>query len=535
MGAESTPGGGGFFSPLRILGSLFGTTDFEAHTHEQLLAMVEAANPKTLETLSAQLTDAAKTITQIGEDLKTYITGVPWEGEAGKAMEAWGEGAWKATLQLGTYSNVGGTWMGHAAQTLREVKQNMPPVDATAKGNIEAAHKFRNMPDYKELLGPAQAKVREDHAQAVQQMNKLAQSYSFSTFVIGAAEAPTFPPPPGQFVPDDQRKSRRVYRDGAEQNSRTINTGTENPRRSAQSSYAETAAKPDSTSFVPPQNATETVRPSGPPGSQPTGQPVGMEIDSVDTLAPTTTTQSQTPGSGFVPTKPEGASTVLPGAIPPTFTRNPGGPGVVGAGSGSATAKGVSGGRGALPAGQIGSVGGIGQVGASGMTGSRMPIPREGGIVGGKPVMPTTSNPTGAIPRGTVIGTEGTTGARGGAMGRGMAGMPGGMYGGGPMGGADQSGVSGGRRLASETGGVVGGRQPQSGQSSARPFTPGGSGLIRGAGDQSPSGRAGAGAVGANRAGSRHEDESGERPDYLSEDEETWQQGNRRVVPPVID
>lgn len=30
-------------------------------------------------------------------------------------------------------------------------------------------------------------------------------------------------------------------------------------------------------------------------------------------------------------------------------------------------------------------------------------------------------------------------------------------------------------------------------------------------------------------------DEGGERPDYLTEDEETWQQGGRRVVPPVID
>jgi hypothetical protein len=30
-------------------------------------------------------------------------------------------------------------------------------------------------------------------------------------------------------------------------------------------------------------------------------------------------------------------------------------------------------------------------------------------------------------------------------------------------------------------------------------------------------------------------DENGERPDYLVEDDEAWQQGGRRVVPPVID
>ncbi|WP_329019626.1 WXG100 family type VII secretion target [Streptomyces sp. NBC_00690] len=531
MGAESTPGGGGFFSPLRILGSLFGTTDFEAHTHEQLLAMVEAANPKSLETLSAQLVDAAKTITEIGEDLKTYITTVPWEGEAGKAMETWGEGAWKATLQLGEYSNVGGKWMGLAAQTLREVKQNMPPLDATAKGNVESAHKYRNMPDYKELLGPAQAKLREDKAQAVQQMNKLAQSYSLSTFVISAAEAPTFPPPPGEFVPKDERKAGGDLSRSTNAVPRERSVSGENPRRSAQVPVADVQSKPENSNFAPPQGVTEALRPGEPPVSRPTDQPVSMEIDSVGTLPPATTPQSQPPASSSLPVRPDGASPVMPGSVPPTFAKNPGLPSAAGSGA----TKGVSGGRGVVTPGLVGGVGPIGQVGSSGVAGSRMPLAREGGIVGGKPVMPTTNNPNGAIPRGTVVGTENTTGSRGGAMGRGMAGMAGGMYGGGPMGGADQSGVSGGRRLASEAGGVVGGRQQQPGQANARPFTPGGSGLVRGAGDQSQTGRTGMGGAAVNRPGSSPEESTGDRPDYLSEDEETWQQGSRRVVPPVID
>ncbi|MEU0986625.1 hypothetical protein [Streptomyces sp. NPDC005953] len=537
MGAESTPGVGGFFSPLRILGSLFGTTDFEAHTHEQLLAMVEAANPKSLETLSAQLVDAAKTITEIGEDLKTYITTVPWEGEAGKAMETWGEGAWKATLQLGEYSNVGGKWMGLAAQTLREVKQNMPPLDATAKGNVESAHKYRNMPDYKELLGPAQAKLREDKAQAVQQMNKLAQSYSLSTFVISAAEAPTFPPPPGEFVPGEGRAAQAFRESGY--STRTENGSTaraERTRGSSESVSIENGRGSYESASALPQNTSAPTSHVEQPDSRPTGQqPVGMEIDSVGSLPPAATPQTQIPGSGPVHSKPDGASTVMPGSVPPTFTKSPGTVSQSGAGGGPGSTKGVTGGRGVLPAGQLGSMGAVGQVGSSGVAGSRVPLAREGGIVGGKPVMPTTNNPTGAIPRGTVIGTENTTGSRGGAMGRGMAGMPGGMYGGGPIGGADQNGVSGGRRLASEAGGVVGGRQQPSGQAGARPFTPGGSGLVRASGDQSQSGRTSAGASGVNRPNSSDEVEGGERPDYLSEDEETWQQGNRRVVPPVID
>ncbi|WP_306328728.1 hypothetical protein [Streptomyces venezuelae] len=86
--------------------------------------------------------------------------------------------------------------------------------------------------------------------------------------------------------------------------------------------------------------------------------------------------------------------------------------------------------------------------------------------------------------------------------------------------GGGQSGIRGGRRLAGETGGVVGGKAQRAGTTGTggRPFTPGGSGLVRG---------------NTARADER-EEQNGERPDYLVEDEETWQQG-RRVAPPVID
>jgi hypothetical protein len=85
------------------------------------------------------------------------------------------------------------------------------------------------------------------------------------------------------------------------------------------------------------------------------------------------------------------------------------------------------------------------------------------------------------------------------------------------MGGVGQSGMTGGRRLAVEPGGIVGGRARQPGTSSGRGFTPGGSGLVR-----------------RGTSGERNE-ATGERPDYLVEDEETWQQNRRRIVPPVID
>lgn len=508
--AEPSSGGGGFF-PLGLFGGLFGTTDFESKSHDEMLTMVAAANPETLKTLASQLTDASKTINEIGEDLKAYITSVPWEGEAGKAMETWGEGAWKATLQLGTYSAVGGTWLGNAAQTLTEVKQNLPKKDVTAQGNLDASREYRNDPDSAKIGSEARAKLNEDHAQAVQQMNKLAQSYSFSTFLISAAEPPTFPPPPGEFVPEAPRKSDELVR----------STGTESSVQRVASDDSRSSSRRGvvegrDTSTTTPREVAVTERPVAerpvterPVTERPVAeQPVRLETDSVDTLPP----QTQIPPAPTVPPsgRPDTPNTVLPVTIPPTFN---GKNAVVPTTSGP-VGRALPGAQGTPPPGPAGS---------------RMP--RETGIVGGRPVTPNTGRPAGGLPRGPVIGGEGSTGARG-PMGRGMAGMPGG---GGPMGGAGQSAISGGRRLASEAGGMVGGRPQQSGQSGARPFTPGGSGLVRGANPGAGAGRAGAGSPGRRGANSRQDEQNGERPDYLTEDEETWQQSRRHIVPPVID
>jgi hypothetical protein len=498
--AEPSEGGGVVMPPLGILGLFFGTTDFESKTHEQMLAMVKGANPETLKTLSDQLTDAGKTITEIGEDLRAYIKGVRWEGEAGKAMEIWGDQAWKATLQLGTYSTVGGTWIGNAAQTLREVKANLPEKDATAQANYDAAVKYRNDPDSEDIRREAWSKMTEDHAQAVQQMNKLAQSYSFSTFVISAAEPPTFPPPPGQFVPRADENTSTYVGTGTDRT-----TGTE---RGTSDQYVPAVnrefkeGRSDSTPVV----KTDVIEPRP-------GRPVEMGIDSLETLPP----QSQLPQTTTTGTPPATRPdyNVLPPVVgvPPSQVGKSGlpAPGVPNSGKGFPGARNV--------------------VSPSGGINSRMP--RDSGIMGGRPVSPTGGRPTGGIPRSNVIGGDNNATARG-PMGRGMAtpGMPGGPT------GAGQAGGISGRRLAAEGGGMVGGR-PQAGQAGARPFTPGGTGLVRGTPTSGGAGsgqvgRTGAGA-GTNSSGRRRDDEHGERPDYLSEDEETWQQGSRRVVPPVID
>lgn len=244
-----------------------------------------------------------------------------------------------------------------------------------------------------------------------------------------------------------------------------------------------------------------------------------MEIDGVATLPDAQSVPSATPSSLPGGGRPESGipSTGVP--VPPTIG---GGPVMPSGPSGVGRPTGIS--RPSMPgtgAGPLGS-GPIGRPSGS------------GGITGGRAVPQTPGRPAGGIPRGTVIGGEATQvrPPMGRAMGAG--GMATGI-------GPGQSGMSGGRRLAGETGGIVGGRSQQPGRTGMRPFTPGGSGLVRAA--RPAEGAHGAGPVGRGAPMSSHgprtvdsrRNEGGERPDYLTEDEETWQQGSRRVVPPVID
>ena len=469
-------------------GSPQGITNFEAHSHQQLRDMLAAANPETLKTHADLLKDVAGAVGEIGEDLRTYIKSVPWEGEAGKAFEAWGEQTWKATMLLGEYAAVGGTWMGEAAQTLSEVKKNLPKVDKTALGNLDAATEYPKDPDSKKVSSDARSKLHEDHADAVQQMNKLAQSYSLAAFVIKQQEPPSFAPPPEAFVPTGD------YYGGSDE---SWSSGSTGGGGGTSGDYASSARYNSTESRNVPSASVGQLESQTPTPSR--RRPVNMEIDGVAALPESHFPSVDKPSIPSAGRADAGPSSV-PGLIPPAF----------GGGYG-----------GVHPPGGVRSpsLSGQGLLGSG--PGAR--IPRESGIVGGRPVMPTSDRSAGGIPRGTVVGGEGVHGRSPAPGGMGMGGSAG-----------AQGGISGGRRLAGETGGVVGARGQQAG---ARPFTPGGSGLVRGqaADGGARTGRGGVVPPRVRGSGRDREDENGQRPDYLTEDEETWQQGSRRIVPPVID
>ncbi|MFD3566264.1 WXG100 family type VII secretion target [Streptomyces sp. NPDC058671] len=502
-----------------------GGTNFRSMTHQQMLDWLDEAETYPVRNAADRLKAAAVELERIAAQLKNRTGRVDWKGEAEKAFTEWAESVVSSTRSLGKYSTDAATWMDNASQAIASAKSAIPRYTSheAAKASLEAAQKYRNDPDSATIARDAQksltasedlkaieAKEKANQQAAAAEMEKLSSSYQWSSLNMKNLEPPTFPPPPGDFVPADAREigtgsqSTGYTSQGEKYSTSTdASTGTHTTR-----SQPDNRTTPDTNVVRPtddPTGPTHVIRPEVRPDV-----PVDLGIDSVDTLPSTTTgPTTQTPGGPPPVTKPDGATPpFVTTGMPPLPGK--GGPGALGrtapvtGGTGNA--------RGPVTGGARGLVGGPGPLGGT----------REG-VSGGRAVPSTTGRPGTGIPRSTVIGTE--TGSRNGtAMGRGP--MGGGM--GSPMGGgmgAGQNGVSGGRRLAGETGGVVGGKAQRPGTAGAvgggaRPFTPGGSGLVRG---------------GSTQAGGEREEQNGKRPDYLVEDEETWQQGSRRTAPPVID
>ncbi|WP_190344445.1 hypothetical protein [Streptomyces venezuelae] len=482
-------------------------TNFEGYSHKELLAMLASVDGEKVKTRGQLLKDAEIEITKIGNDLKNHKV-ENWEGQAAEAFQNWVNRLGNSTLRLGEYSKTGGEWMVNAAQTIVEVKANMPAYDQGAYDNLEASREARNDPDAQKIGMTAHSKLAGDRLEAVQQMNKLAQSYEASTTQMNAAPIPTFPPAPPEVVPTNIDGAQEISRSGGDP---ALRNGLREANYAPPS--GDTRGPSSEPGWVPghqPKNPDPTTPSTVPPvpdrgPGSPTLPPVpdrdvNTDLDSVKTLPPQTTTPvipvAPSPGPGAPPTGP----------VPPVMLPPVGGPPTHGPGPGRQV-PGIPG----IPG--IPGAPGPGSPPVSKLVGPNALPPRDSGIHGGRQV--NTTGPTSGLHRGTVIGEGGTGQAGRGAYGPGMGG---GGFGGGAQGGS----VPGaGRRLASEPGGIVGGR-PAGGATGAtagaRPFTQGGAGLVRG--NQTP--------------GRRPERENGERPDYLSEDEETWQ-GDRRVVPPVVD
>ncbi len=479
-----------------------GTTSFDNMPHERMIAWLDKADNAAVQGAADRLLSAATEIDKIGEELKVRPQMVEWKGEGANSFRTWSADLANATLRLGLYSKEASKRLGEAAQAIAAAKAAAPRPTAGAEASLKAALSTPNDPDAVLLA----RELRTEKDAMAREMTKLSQAYNQSAERIGSLEKPEFPPPPQVIAPHGASRGYDQTADGYA------------PGRGSAGGVA--GAVPQSVSMPgagyesPGGTAVHSVGYPAAHGSvsAPVGgtvsRPVDMEIDSVATL-PTTSPNSPVGQPGVPgPGRPDGGQPVTPVVLPPSLG---GGPAV------RPPSTTTGGGKVGVPRPPMPSVTGNPVAGPLGrppvmgtpVTGPVGRLPQDSGIVGGRPVTQPSGRPTAGLPRGTVVGGESTH------AGRGMTGYGPGMGG---VGGSGQSGAAGGRRLAGEAGGMVG-RPQQPGSTGARPFTPGGTGLVRGT----------ASGDGDSRRDGR------ERPDYLVEDDETWQQGDRRVVPPVID
>ncbi|MBB5117813.1 hypothetical protein AF335_04630 [Streptomyces eurocidicus] len=539
--------------PRRMFNFAFITQDFYVIPHEKLHTMIEHADVSKVNAVSSKLHGAAKAIKQLGEDLQGHMDEVKWSGQAGESFRIWGQKLALETKRLGEYASTAGTWMAHAATDLNHAT-NMPKPSAADKALVDSWVKehpyvFGGVPNpmiklVDKVLNQggtnqkdaydAQKRIADDHHDAASRMKKLAESYQSSSLQMYAAKRPNFPPMPDALMPEEGAR-----RGGLEDVD--VSGGSGGPSSGGGAGAGPSGYGPGASSGGGPGI-------SGPSGShdRPHSRP-DLDLSGVVDTPP----RPRTPRPDLPPVTPPDASrphvpgppaplpnwpgpnrrhdpVPRPGDRLPDQGRRPApripGPGLPGPGS-------VQRPDTRLPGPNTGPVP---------RPGSRLSNPPSDGIVGGQPApRGGTPGPTQNPGRSNVFGAEpaqrqGQSRAPMGPVGAG-GGFPGVS---GPSGG--RPGTGAGRHMATDPGGVVGGRPGQRPGGGGTPFTPGGTGLVRGAGEGTgtaarngmPAGMmpgAGLGGASPERRGG-----GGRRPDYLVEDEETWAQ-SKPVVPPVIE
>ncbi|MFJ3897825.1 WXG100 family type VII secretion target [Streptomyces sp. NPDC090083] len=447
-------------------------TDFEDHKLNAMIDLVHQSNPADLEHAGETLAKASKAINEAAVELRRHLkhAGDDWQGDAGNAFQKWGEGLATHTESLATYADGAGVQVTAAATGLASVRSSLPPrdsrpiADQKKPGQLPVLQQFEGNKQYSEAV-----QVEKDRQEAINQMNRLASFYSVSGSELAKLEkaapepyrampnvgiqAPIETPVRGGSGSTDKSSSGPVHRAVVrESGSGHVGVSTDDTGDSLP------------TEHHPAHSSLDVHRPT-----------VGTEINSVGTLPqdivkPTPATPT-TPVSG-----PSGPSAgVLPpmgtgGAIPPAF----GGSAVRGGGSGGRSfgpaqgrvtaAEGTTGGSrtGRGPEGPVSRASAVGQQGtaargsasatgrspmgrgvtggvprSTGTTGARtggapggrvggvpgQPSPRTGpratgaartgGVVGGRPTSEGGPSSTGSrVPRGTVVGGEGTSRTR---------------------------------------------------------------------------------------------------------------------------
>ncbi|MEU3525568.1 hypothetical protein AB0E62_17125 [Streptomyces sp. NPDC038707] len=474
------------FGGVRV--NLVGSTNFEGHKLNDMIDLVEHANPEHLELTSKSLFDAGKDIRKAASDLEQHLR-VDWEGEGAEAFHAYTQKLIHYTNSLAGYADAAGTHLSVAATGLASARISMPPRDTRPAAEqklpteLPKAKQVESDPDYAAAL-----KVEKNRQEAINQMNRLASYYKVAATDLSKAKEPEpIEPIPTLGVP--KAFADDVKRGYGSDSTSSASTPTAAVRGDAGDGHAAAATSHGTTAHGTTAHGHVTVPPLKEvhePGA-PSGHDVGTEINTTTTLppqapttpSPTTPTPTlpTTSGGGPLPPLPTG-----PMAPPVTPTgRTPGyGPG----GRPPVTAQGRTGptgtGTGRVPQGPTGEPGRavstgrvpqgpMGQAGRS-VPGSRVP---QGPVGQAARAMGRTTPPGQPAARGPVQSGHAPTGRPvTGGMPR-TTGASGGRTGAtGPTGSA-RNGVVGGKPVTGRTSGstpnprvprgmVVGAEEPSS-------------------------------------------------------------------------
>ncbi|MFL3870791.1 hypothetical protein LT966_29850 [Streptomyces griseobrunneus] len=491
-----------------------GRTSFEGHDLNAIIDLVEKSNPADLENAGEALWRARDAIRSAAKDLGDYIDKVDWQGESGEAFRKWGKGLASHATKLSDFADVAGTQITVAGTGLASVRNSMPPRDRrmiqTDVDDILFPARTQTNPVYAEAMA-----VEKNRQEAINQINRLASYYAVSEEVLAGQEPPRFDQRLGIDMPRPEGATRSPAP------STLSATGTEELSRSgavpsgpARASTAEAGAVPSADRPLP-----DHVLGSTPVLDKSTSTEINSVMTPTAPQALTSTSPSppvtNTPGSVPGPTPPVPTSFGNP--VQPSPSRatgpvggtpravgqvgaNPGKPSPTGAGPAASGGTGMPVGR---PSPMASGPSATGRFGG----GAQSPMAGQSGVIGGRP---TAAHSGTAAPRSSRAG-----------------------YGNGVVGGTPQRPVSG----TSGTGGTRGvprgtvigapganGSTPRGASASgAKGFTAGGTGLVRGS-------------AGKRKSDQKDEENTGStRPDYLTEEEETWAVGRRGAVPPVVE
>ncbi|MEZ3182339.1 hypothetical protein KYY02_27905 [Streptomyces pimonensis] len=541
--------------------ALQGRTNFENHSLNAMVDLVEQTDPEDLESSGKALWSARDAIKDAARELDGHIERVHWVGESGEAFRKWGRSLVTDTYALSDFAGGAGDQITAAAVGLADVRKAMPPrdtrADAMRPGQFPKDERVESNDEYTAAL-----KVEKNRQEAINQMNRLSSYYAVSQEQLAALEPPKFKAMPDVGVPRPEpefgKGPGKIFEAPTSRAVRGIEPGSPEERRLATAVNGHTTPQDMRGLAAPEDAATNQIIDLD--------APVGTTIDSVGVLpssaatAAGQTTPTGIPGtaSGTANQATNGFGTPPPPVLSGRSDGRPSGarPALPVAAQGRTSAvrgsaSGVTPGHTAAgaPLGQVGRAAAAGVPVAQGRTPTAQPLPMGPGVSGGTPRVGGTATPraagstvTGAGSAGGVVGGRPST-ATGGPVRGGQRISPGTVAGAGTVsgsrpsvGGLGQSGVfgapgfparpgssPGNARGGSAVPGIVG--NPAAQQSAVNAtrngMTQGGTSLVRGPG-------------GRGRSGENRRAEGVQQPPRVAGGEETGDSGKpRHDAPPV--